>query len=117
MTSHTDQNDQRTMGARPVITLIWTPLGWMADMSHAHGWEGIQSLFGTLMLPTAFTGSAAESMVLASVGALHPDHAVTVRVSSLYDSGREGSAGSVVYGDSARSPNGPRYGVRRGSRQ
>lgn len=57
------------------IELYLTNQGWMAN--HI-GDEEIRSLFGTTIIPTAFTSKAQADTVQAKIAALNPDKNVVV---------------------------------------
>ena len=57
------------------IRLFTTPKGWMADFGND---AAILSLFGTSIIPTAFTSRATASVVRAEISRLNPEHNVIV---------------------------------------
>ena len=57
------------------IRLFTTPKGWMADFGND---AEILSVFGTSIIPTAFTSRATASVVRAEISRLNPEHNVIV---------------------------------------
>ena len=57
------------------IRLFTTPKGWMADFGND---AEILSVFGTSIIPTAFTSRATASVVHAEIARLNPEHNVIV---------------------------------------
>ena len=57
------------------IRLFTTPKGWMADFGND---AAILSLFGTSIIPTAFTSLAAASVVHAEISRLNPECSVII---------------------------------------
>jgi hypothetical protein len=61
-----------------MITIERTPAGWAADFRLAPDGEAVWRLFGTYVIPTAFTGQAGAEYVKRELEVLNPG--VTVRV-------------------------------------
>ena len=70
-----ESTTQKGVQTMKEIRLFTTPKVWMADFGND---AAILSLFGTSIIPTAFTSRATASVVRAEISRLNPEHNVIV---------------------------------------
>lgn len=64
---------------KEILTVWWTPQGYMADYSRTHEAEYMIRLFGSALIPSAFTDKADPNMVKSKIAELNREYDIVVR--------------------------------------